>query len=176
MIIFEDQLARIVEVLPTVTVGSATASVKFGWGTETVLANQLTLGGRNSFPLIWLVEGVDTNDLREPSVSRNARIVILHESQAPAEFNPYQHEYDYKLILQPILDNLLTILNTSQISRINQKEIKIQRVKNYSMVNFKNTINNEPSTGQSLVFICNAIVIDLPITFFNTQCETVLIN
>jgi len=164
MIIFEDQLARIVEVLPTITVGDATASVKFGWGTETVLANYLTLAGRNSFPLIWLVEGIDTNDLREPSVSRNARIVILHESQAPTEFNPYQHEYDYKLILQPILDSLLDILNTSQISRTDQKSFKTTRVKNYSM----------KTDGKSLVYVCNAIVLDIGITFFNTQCETVL--
>ena len=96
MIVFEDQLARIVEILPTVTVGEQTATVKFNWGTETVLANYLTLNGKLSFPLIWLVEGEDSNDLREPNVRRSARIVILHESQAPSEFNPYQHEYDYK--------------------------------------------------------------------------------
>lgn len=164
MIVFEDQLARLVEVLPPLTNGTITQPINFNWGTSEVLANYLTKSGKLGFPLIWLVEGEDTNDLREPSVTRNARIVILYESQAPSEFNPYQHKFDYDVILQPILDNLLKILNTSQISRINQKEIKTQRVKNYSLREEK----------KSLVFICNAIVLDLEITFFNTQCDIVI--
>jgi len=110
MIVFEDELARIVEVLPSITVGDVTKSIKFDWGTETVLANYLTLSGTDAFPLIWLVEGEDTNDLREPSVKRNARIVILHQSQQPEQFNPYQHEYDYKIILQPTRHRLDTLL------------------------------------------------------------------
>jgi hypothetical protein len=155
MIVFEDQLARLIELLPDVTVGSVTKSISFNWGTETVLANYLTLRGQLSFPLVWLVESQDTNDLREPSVKRNARIVILHESQAPAEFNPYQHEYDYKLILQPILDNLLTALTQSGISRYDDKNFTTQRVKNYSM--------NE--VDKSLVYVCNAITLEAEITF-----------
>lgn len=155
MIVFEDQLARLIELLPSVTVGSATKSVSFNWGTETVLANYLTLAGNQNFPLIWLVEGQDSNNLREPSVSRFARIVILHESQKPSEFNPYQHEYDYKLILQPIADNLLTALTQSGISRYSDDNFKTQRVKNYSM----------RTESESLVYICNAIVLEAEITF-----------
>lgn len=155
MIVFEDQIARIVEILPSVTVGDITSSINFGWGTETVLANYLTMNGKLSFPLIWLVEGTDTNDLREPNVTRNARLVILNESQLPSEFNPYQHEYDYKLILQPICDNLLIALNNSGISRYKDNEFKTQRVKNYSM----------REVDQSLVYVCNAIVLDTEITF-----------
>jgi hypothetical protein len=155
MIVFEDQLSRIVEILPDVTVGSVTKSISFNWGTETVLSNYLTLSGNNNFPLIWLVEGEDQNDLREPVVKRNAKIVILHESQAPSEFNPYQHEYDYKLILQPILDNLLIALTRSGISRYNDKNFLTQRVKNYSM----------RTENESLTYICNAIVLNAEITF-----------
>lgn len=155
MIVFEDQLARIVEILPKVIVGSQEATIKYNWGTETILANYLVEKGKLSFPLIWLAEGQDTNNLREPSVSRNARIVILHESQLPSEFNPYQHEYDYKLILQPICDNLLTALTNSGISRYDNTTFKTQRIKNYSM---RNEI-------ESLVFVCNAIVLDIDLTF-----------
>jgi hypothetical protein len=155
MIVFEDQLARIVEVLPTPTINEISKPIFFNWGTETVLANYLTLSKGSQFPLIWLAEGQDTNDLREPSVSRNARIVILYQSQAPSEFNPYQHEWDYNIILQPIADNLLTALTQSGISRYDDKNVRVQRVKNYSM----NT------TEDSLVFICNAIVIDIDLIF-----------
>ena len=155
MIVFEDQLARLIELLPAVTVGSATKYVSFNWGTETVLANYLTLSKNQNFPLIWLVEGQDNNNLREPSVGRFARIVILHESQKPSEFNPYQHEYDYKLILQPIADNLLTALTQSGISRYSDDNFKTQRVKNYSM----------RTESESLVYVCNAIVLEAEITF-----------
>jgi len=168
MIVFEDQLARIVEVLPDVVVGSQTATLNYGWGTKEVLTEYLTLKGKLSFPLIWLEEGQDSNDLREPSVKRNSRIVILHESQAPSEFNPYQHEYDFKLILQPILDNLLIALSQSGISRYDDSNFRTQRIKNYSMREEDN----------SLVFICNAIVLDAEITFSgqSTCLQTIQFN
>jgi hypothetical protein len=156
MIIFEDQLARIIEVLPPLTSGGLTQKINFGWGTKEVLTQYLTQKGKLSFPLIWLEEGADVNDLREPSVKRNARINIIYESQAPAEFNPYQHEYDFKLILQPILDNLLLALQQSGISRYSDGNFTTQRVKKFSM---REEIN------KNLVFICNAIVLDAEITF-----------
>ena len=156
MIIFEDQLARIVQVLPPLTNGAITQKINFGWGTEEVLTKYLTMAGKLSFPLIWLAEGEDTNDLREPSVKRNARIIILYESQAPSEFNAYQHEYDYNVILQPILDNLLIALTQSGISRYDNTTFKTRRVKNYSM---------RENESDSLVFICNAIVLNSDITF-----------
>lgn len=156
MIIFEDQLARIIEVLPPLTNGSLTQKINFGWGTEEVLTKYLTMAGKLSFPLIWLAEGEDTNDLREPSVKRNARIIILYESQAPSEFNAYQHEYDYNIILQPILDNLLIALTQSGISRYDDRTFRTRRVKNY---------NVRGTETESLVFICNAIVFNADITF-----------
>jgi hypothetical protein len=156
MIIFEDQLARIIEVLPPLTSGNLTQQINFGWGTKEVLTQYLTQKGKLSFPLIWLEEGADVNDLREPSVKRNARINIIYESQAPAEFNPYQHEFDFKLILQPIVDNLLLALQQSGISRYSDGNFTTQRVKKFSM---REEIN------KNLVFICNAIVLDAEITF-----------
>lgn len=167
MIIFEDQLARIIEVLPPLTNGTLTQKINFGWGTEEVLTRYLTIAGKVSFPLIWLAESDDTNDLREPSVKRNARIIILYESQAPSEFNAYQHAYDYDIILQPILDNLLTALEQSGISRYDNEKFKTRRVKNYSM-----------RENESLVFICNAIVLDAEITFSgqSTCLQTIQFN
>ena len=156
MIVFEDKFAKIVEVLPQITDDNSNVfDVKFNWGTELVLAKYLSLQQRLSFPLIWLVEGEDEHNLMTPSVKRTARIVILNESQAPEEFNPYQHQYDYDKILQPICDNLILALKNSGISEINEKTIKYQRVKNYSM--------NE--VDESLIYICNAIILNLDVTF-----------
>lgn len=156
MIVFEDQLHRIVEILPPVVDAKNNPyRPQFNWGTEEVLANYLALKGKLSFPLIWLVEGEDINDLREPSVKRRAKIVILNESQAPNEFNPYQHQYDYDRILQPIANNLLKALDESGISRWDNQTFKTRRVKKYSLREDK----------KNLLFICNAIVLEAEITF-----------
>lgn len=168
MIIFEDKLELVVNALPPIVDdNSNTFAINFDWGTEEVLAKYLTLKQKASFPLIWLVESEDINDLREPNVKRTARIIILNESQAPEEFNKYQHEYDFKRILQPICDNLLNLLQNGGISRIDDKNIKSRRVKNYSMREVDN----------SLVYTCNAIVLDLDITFHeNSKCIINLFN
>lgn len=165
MIVFEDRLAELVGVLPKLTVNSKELQVNFDWGTEVVLAKYLLMNGKMSFPLIWLVEGVDNNDLLEPSVTRDARLVVLYESQAPDEFNTYQHKYYYDLVLQPILDNLLTALAQSGMSRYDDKMFRTQRIKNYSMRG-GDEINSKikEKTNQSLLFICNAIVLDAKIT------------
>ena len=156
MIVFEDQFARLIETFPPLFDAKGDGYyASFNWGTEEVLASYLALKGKLSFPLIWLVEGEDTNDLREPSVKRKARIIILTESQAPNEFNPYHHQYDYQVILQPMLDRLLTALDQSGISRYDNQTFKTRRVKKYSLREEK----------KSLVFICNAIVLDAEITF-----------
>jgi hypothetical protein len=159
MIVFEDQLARIIEVLPTPIINEIEKPIFFNWGTETVLANYLTLSQGQNFPLIWLEEGEDRVDDNEPSVSRNARIIILYQSQCPNEFNPYQHQYDYNIVLQPIADNLITALTQSGISRIDSN-YRTRRVKNYSMTQI----------DESLVYVCNAIVLNIEIIFNGAEC------
>ena len=156
MIVFENELARLVEVLPPIVdANSNSFAINYNWGTAEVLAEYLTLNGKLSFPLIWLEVGEDTNDLREPSVKRNANIIILSETQAPSEFNPYQYQYDFNVVLQPIADNLIIALENSGISRIDTTNIKTKRITKYAM----------REVDKSLVFICNAIVINADITF-----------
>lgn len=154
MIIFEDRLAELVGTMPKLTLNNIEYQINFDWGTETKLAQYLALNGKLSFPLIWLAENEDINNEREPSVKRNARLVILNESQKPDQFNPYLHKYDYDKVLQPILDNLLIGLKQSGFTRFNDKSFKTRRVKEYSMRN----------ESESLIYICNAIVLDAEIT------------
>lgn len=163
MIVFEKELARLVDVLPELTdANSNTYEIKFDWGSAEVLAQYLTLKGKLSFPLIWSEIQEDVNNLREPSVTRNnASIIIMSETQCPNEFNPYQYNYDFDLILQPIADNLIIALENSGISRINTQNIRTKRVPRYSM----------REVDKSLVYICNAIVITADITFTGlTSC------
>ena len=161
MIIFEDELAKLVGILPKAVVNETELQINFGWGTESVLAKYLTLKGKLSFPLIWLVEGEDENNLFEPSVKRsNAKIYVLYESQAPDQFNDYQHEWDFSIVLQPILDNLLIALENSYISMYEPTSFRTQRIKNFSM----------REIDKSLVYVCNAIVLNADITFFGNKC------
>lgn len=156
MIVFENELGRLIEVLPPITDAKAKVfPIKYNWGTAEVLTEYLLLNQKLSFPLIWLEVGEDTNNLREPNVKRNANIIILSETQAPNEFNPYQYQYDFDLILQPIADNLINALENSGISRIDTTNIKTKRITKYSM----------REVDASLVYICNAIVISAEITF-----------
>ena len=176
MIIFEDQLARIIEVLPPLTSGALSQTINFGWGTKEVLTQYLTQKGKLSFPLIWLEEGSDVNDLREPSVKRNARINIIYESQAPAEFNPYQHEYDFKQILQPIVDNFLIAIRSSQISDlVDTRNVNTYRHKGYLANYTKDTV---PKTRNVGTYICNAIQLDAEIVFRNVErcVPTIIFN
>lgn len=160
MIVFEEQLGRLVEVLPSITDANDNVfPINYNWGTEEILNQYLKLNGKLSFPLIWLETGEDTNDLREQSVKRQANIIILNESQAPQEFNPYQYQYDFSLVLQPIADNLIKALEQSGISRFDDRNIKTKRVTKYSM----------RENDKSLIFICNAIVINAEITFSNVS-------
>lgn len=160
MIVFENELGRLVEVLPAI--GDAKNNsypIKYNWGTEEVLNKYLKYSGKESFPLIWLENGQDTNDLREQSVTRMANIIILNEMQAPEEFNPYQYQYDFDLILQPIANNLVKALTNSGISRFDDRSLKSSRITKYSMRN----------EDKSLIFICNSIVINANITFSNVS-------
>lgn len=160
MIVFEEQLGRLVEVLPSITdANSNLYTINYNWGTEEILNQYLKLNGKLSFPLIWLETGEDTNDLREENVKRQANIIILNESQAPQEFNPYQYQYDFSLVLQPIANNLIQALEQSGISRFDDRNIRTKRVTKYSM----------RENDKSLIFICNAIVINAEITFSNVS-------
>ena len=167
MIIFEDRLAELIGSMPKLTLNNIEYQINFDWGTEEVLAKYLLLNKTLSFPLIWLIEGQDTNDLREPSVKRNSRLVILNESMQPDQFNSYFHKYDYDKVLQPILDNLLIGLKQSGFTRYDDKNIKTQRVKNYSMRN---------NDDKSLIYICNAIVLDAEITITDGCLQKIFYN
>jgi hypothetical protein len=113
------------------------------------------------YPLIWLTAGEDTHDLNEPNVKRNASIVIATKSLMQDELNPFQYNNDFKIILQPILNNLITALQRSGISILKVDTIKTNRVVNYG-VEFRNA--NEIKT----LDIWNAIIFDAEITFTST--------
>ena len=162
MIVFEEQLGRLIALLPTFTDANGnTFTVKYGWGDINELNKYMFINSTQIYPLIWLTAGEDTHDLNEPNVKRNASIVIATKSLMQDELNPFQYNNDFKIILQPILNNLITALQRSGISILKVDTIKTNRVVNYG-VDFR--IANEIKT----LDVWNAIVFDAEITFTST--------
>lgn len=161
MIVFEERLGELFDLLPVVTdANSNEFKPRFMWGTQDVLNKFLTLQETSSkYPLIWLVNGEDNYDSMKVNVRRETRLVIAMRSDKSDEFNPFIYETDYKLILNPILDNVLTALQNSSISYLYDREFTVQRLPNYS-------VNNN---GNGQVDIWNAIVLDCSIDI-NNQC------
>lgn len=159
MIVFETAIDAIVNVLPkSVDAKGTERFIQFGWGTIEELNKYLLLpSNRSKYPLIWLATGKDTNDLREPSVTRRARLIFATRSTNSSELNRYQFRNDFDVILQPVLDNFLYALTHSGISRFNDKDFETERLPNYS----DGTIL-ESQTKQIAVW--NAITLDAEIT------------
>lgn len=161
MIVFEERLGELFDLLPVVTdVNLNEYKPAFMWGTQDVLNKYLTLQSEQSkYPLIWLVNGEDNYDSMKHNVRRATRLVIAMRSDKVDEFNPFIYETDYKLILNPVLDNVLTALQNSTISYLYDREYNVQRLPNYSV--------NNNDNGQ--IDIWNAIVLDCSIDI-NNQC------
>lgn len=162
MITFEENLGKLIQLLPVVTIGDNDYSIKYNWGTQEVLNKYLTTNKENSYPLIWLIVGRDTNEIKGKNISRNARIVIATRSMNKEEFNEFQFQTYYKEILHPIQLNLIKVLERSGISQIIDDTYNSEFIPNYSFEN---------SEG-GLVDIWNAIVLNIEISF-NTdyQCR-----
>lgn len=166
MIVFETAIDAIVNVLPpSVDAKNVSRSIQFGWGTIEELNKYLLLpSNRSKYPLIWLTTGKDTNDLREPSVTRRARLIFATRSTNSSELNRYQFRNDFDVILQPVLDNFLYTLTHSGISRFNDKDFETERLPNYSVV-----LGGESKT--ETLAIWNAITLDASITINgSTNC------
>ena len=162
MITFEESLGKLIQLLPDVKIGKTDYSIKYNWGTQEVLNKYLITNKENSYPLIWLIVGRDSNDIYNKNISRNARIVIATRSMNKEEFNEFQFQTYYKEILYPIQMNLIKVLRRSGISTIIDDVYNSEFVPNYSF---------EDSEG-GLVDIWNAIVLNLEISFVTDyQCR-----
>jgi hypothetical protein len=170
MIVFEEQLERIVNILPSITdATSVVFPMNFGDGTIEELNKFLLLPSNQSkYPLIWLTIGKNQHDEREPSVTRQARIIIATRSLNSNEFNSFQRKNDLDVILMPIANNLLKALQLSGISRYNDRDFTSEFLPNYS-VTYRE--ENEDKSKAQQIDVWNALQLDLNITFYNvTNC------
>ena len=164
MIVFEEQVERLVNVMPPlVDANSISHKICYDWGTVDVLNKFLLQATTETpYPLIWLVPSKDTNDLREPSVTRRARLIFATLSYNSDQFNRFQYQNDFKEILQPTVNNFLKALSQSGISRYDDTSFETERIPNYSVL-YREDSEDKSKTAQIAVW--NAIVLDATITF-----------
>lgn len=163
MIVFETGLASIFEQLPDIEdINGNTFKPRFNWGTQDVLNKFISLPENVSkYPLIWLVNGVDNQSTNNKQVTRNnTRLILAKNSDAPDEFNDFQFQTDYDLVLNPLLDNIIKALERSGISKIIDYNYTVQRLPNYSEVTDEN----------KTLAIWNAIVFEASIELKGNRC------
>ena len=162
MITFEESLGKIVQLLPNVTIGVNNYPINYNWGTQELLNKYLILNKENSYPLVWLVVGRDSNDINNKNISRNARIVIATRSMNKEEFNEFQFQTYYKEILYPVQMNLIKALRMSGSCPLVIQVYNSEFIPYYSIENSEGT----------LVDTWNAIVLNLEISFdTDYQCK-----
>lgn len=151
MIVFEEKMRDLITLMPK---WANTHPIRYDWGTIDVLNKFLILKESVSkYPLIWLVTSKDTDDLLRNRVTRKARFIIATRSNDVEGFNNQQYQTDYLNILIPTYNNLITLLNSSGISKIVGSTIDKEMIPNYSF----------NDNGKGLITIWNAIVLDIEI-------------
>jgi hypothetical protein len=135
MIVFEEKIGEILDLLPSITDANG-GSFKpfFNWGTQDVLNKYLALPKTQEvYPLIWLVTGVDEGKTNNTSIIRDTRLILAMHSDKQDYFNPEIYKTDFKVVLNPLLENVIKALEKSGISEIQDLKYKIERMPNYSV-------------------------------------------
>ena len=168
MIVFEEKLGEILDLLPSI-VDANGASFKpfFNWGTQDILNKYLTLPKTQEiYPLIWLVTGTDEAKTNNTSIVRDTRLILAMHSDKQDMFNPDIYNTDFKVILNPLLENVLKALEKSGISEIQGLGYKVERMPNYSV----STQGEKSKT----VDVWNAILFDCKIRLKDGVINTMI--
>lgn len=168
MIVFEEKLGEVMDLLPSIIDANGNSFKPFfNWGTQDVLNKYLTLPkNQGSYPLIWLVDGVDEGKTNNTSIIRDTRLILAMHSDKQDYFNPDIYQTDYKVILNPLLENVIKALEKSGVSEIQELKYKIEKHPNYSV-----TTQGEKS---KTVDVWNAILFDCKIRLKDGKINTMI--
>lgn len=142
---FEERFEELVDILPPHKNAGRTDEfkIRFDWGSQEQL-NQFMLlpESISKYPLIWLVENKYTEDRVRNEISGNAKIIIATQSIGVSRNNREIYNQEYKGILNPVKNNLITAIEKSGIARL-PNELYVSRIQEYSW----NNENKENATG-----------------------------
>ena len=136
MIVFEDRLAEIFDMIPN-SIGAKNVEFKpyFNWGTQDVLNKYLAIeSNQTRYPLIWLLDADDEYDELHSIVRRrDTSLVIAMHSDKTDDFNPLIYNTDYKLVLNPLTENIIKSIERSGASKFYDVKYTIRKFPNYSV-------------------------------------------
>ena len=156
MIVVEDRLNELFATLPNIK----GFKPRFDWGSQNALNLFLSYQkNTNKYPLIWLVESEDEVLEYGNKVIKQVRLIIAKNSEHPQSTNPTIWNKEYKEVLNPLLDEVIKVIERSKIAFIVDGNYKITRKANY-------TENNKE---QKTIDNWNVIILDLKINFNNKK-------
>lgn len=130
----ESNLEQLFDKLPPAKdSGGKDFKVRFNWGNQNALNLFLSqFKEKTKYPLIWLIEGEDTEDTIAKTIRRPVKLFIAKQSTHQTNTNPIIWDSEFKNTLDPIYENVKTALisggNTNVIDRI----FKAKRLANFS--------------------------------------------
>ena len=143
MIVIEERISDMVKLMPEITINEDYCSKpKFHWGDRKELTKYLTLNEDNSYPLIWLLLGIDKYTDRGIRVERECQFIICTRESDKALLNNQRYEKSYKLVLNPLLELFVEGLRNSSISRLTSEDWEVERRPDYTDSYYKGDNDN----------------------------------
>lgn len=131
--------------------------IRYEWGSEKDLVLFLKTISGNKYPLVWLVQGRQSDDIIHHSSERRMRLILAKNSDQKENRNPTVFKSDFKNCLNPLLKNVITCLNKSGVTTIIGGEMEVDRRANYTEE------SNESKTFT--IDYWNAIILDITVRF-----------
>tara|TARA_R110002167_G_scaffold313655_1_gene519315 strand:- start:12667 stop:13185 length:519 start_codon:yes stop_codon:yes gene_type:complete len=140
MIVTEDSLASIIDGFPSIQINSSTnLKPQFGWGDDKELNRYIALRKSKSYPLIWLLPSEDLYEgSTGQSVVKECTFIIATRETRTMLLNEARYKASFAIVLNPLTDNLIKGLSSSNITSRSNSEYKIIKLPNYSDDEIKN--------------------------------------
>jgi hypothetical protein len=143
MIIVEERIREIIEGIPKIFVNDdVTTKPKFHWGDRYELVKYLEINKDDSYPLIWLLLGIDNHTERGRLCTRECEFIIATRETDKSLMNDVRFNKSFTIVLNPLLEYILQGLNNSSISRIVEESWSVERRPDYTESYYKNDNDN----------------------------------
>lgn len=143
MIIVEERVREICGQLPKIRINNdVTKQPRFHWGDRNELVKFLELNKEDSYPLVWLMTGIDNHIERGRLCQRECQFVLATRETDKSLLNDIRFDKSFAVVLNPLLDYLLQGLNNSSISRIENESWTVERRPDYTESYYKNDNDN----------------------------------
>ena len=137
MIVVETLLRDIFSQIPDVVYtdvnkGQNTLKVNFGWGSEKDLILFLRSINGNKYPLIWLVQGKQSDSLFTGTTNRRIKLIVAKNSEHKTNINPTIWDTEFVEVLNPVYEKVLKCLQQSGVTAIVDGAFDTDRRANYT--------------------------------------------